>query len=241
MLKPRMLRLQKHSIVLLSGILCSLFFSFRISAQIVVEQCDTMIFTVTSRPTIPEPHYVWGIYEASDQPVDVLDEYAALDPALYFVDGMYASGEGRSVKVLALQPGLYYVRIHVWDEVSCTDNVEMYLMQVVQPQLDVELYADSVCIGNPTSVHIVFSGNGPYDMVVQYGDALSPTTINLNGVVGPEITVPITDPLPVGETRFWIMEVTDDCKVYSWEETQRPGTGILIYPKPSKSRIYLKE
>jgi hypothetical protein len=133
------------------------------------------------------------------------------------------------------------VRIHVWDEVSCTDNIEMYVLEVIEKPLDIELYADSVCIGEPTLVRIVFSGVGPYDIVAHYGDALNPTVVNLNGEVGPEVTVPITEVLPVGETKFWVMTVTDDCKVHSWEESERPSVGVWIYPKPDQSRIYLKE
>ena len=130
------------------------------TAQIVVEECDTMEFSVVSRPNIPETHFVWAIYNSSPNPTDVLDPAGALDPALYFVDGMYASGEGRTVRVIGLAPGVYYVRIHVWDEVSCTDNIEMYVMEVIESNLDFELVADSVCIGEPSTIRIIFSGTG---------------------------------------------------------------------------------
>ena len=51
-------------------------------------------------------------------------------------------------------------------------------------------------------------------------------------------------PLQEGPATFWIMEVTDACSVISYEELapeERPGTGILIYPKPAKQPIYLKD
>lgn len=207
-------------------------------AQIQIEECDTMEFSVVSRPAIPETHFVWGIYNSSTDPTDVLDPAGTLDPALYFVDGQYA---GRTVRVTGLDPGIYYVRIHVWDEVTCTDNIEMYVLEVLESTLDMELVGDSVCIGDPPVVRIIFSGVGPYDIIYKYGDEITGTVVNLNGVVGPEVTVPIMEPLPVGETTFWMMEVSDDCKVYTWEESERPGVGILIYPKPNQSRIYLKE
>lgn len=215
------------------------------SAQIVIEECDTMTFSVDSRPSIDDLNFVWGIYTASNQPKDVLDPAGTLDPALYFVDGMYASGVGRTVKVTGLAPGKYYVRIHVWDEVSCTDNIEMYVMEVIESTLDMEIFADSVCIGEPTNVYIRFTGVGPYEIQYVIGDELTPSVVNLIGKeVDPEIVIPVTRPLPVGETKFWVMKVTDDCKVYSFEEVapeERPGTGILIYPKPTKQPIYLKE
>jgi len=233
-----MIRLKKHMIHFTLGIILAVMAVAQSSAQITITECDTMEFSVVSRPNIPETNFVWGIYNASDQPTDVLDPATTLDPALYFVDGQY---EGSTVYVTGLAPGKYYVRINVWDEVSCTDNVEMYVLEVEESTIDLALYADSVCIGEPTSVRIIFSGVGPYDITAIYGDAVTGTVINLNGQVGNEVTVPITDPLPVGETTFWIMSVTDDCKVHTWEEAERPSTGIVIYPKPNQSRIYLKD
>ena len=212
------------------------------SAQIVVNECDTMTFSVTSRPNIPETHFVWGIYNASPNPTDVLDPAGTLDPALYFVDGMYASGEGRTVQVVGLAPGKYYVRIHVWDEVTCTDNIEMYVMEVIESTLEMELYADSVCIGEPTNVYIRFTGVGPYEITYTVGDELTPSVVNLNGTeVDPEITIPIMEPLPVGETTFWVIKVEDNCKAYEFTGDERPSTGIVIYPKPAQQPIYLKD
>ncbi|WP_340111471.1 hypothetical protein [Maribellus mangrovi] len=214
------------------------------SAQtpISVNECDTMTFSVTSRPGIPEPHYVWGIYEASSGTTDVLDPAGTLDPALHFVDGMYASGEGSTVQVVGLTPGFYYVRIHVIDEESCTDNIEMYVLEVLESTLDLEVYADSVCIGEPTNVYIRFTGIGPYDVYYTIGDQVTPSVVNvMGGVPDPEIAIPITEPLPVGETTFWIIKVEDNCKAYEYSVDERPNTGILIYPKPAKQPIYLKE
>jgi len=231
-----------HIIRWVSGIFLTLLTVANASGQrITVEQCDTMTFSVDSRPNIDDTHFVWDIYEASDQPKDVLDPAGALDRNL-FVDGMYA---GRSVKVTGLEPGRYYVRIHLWDEISCTDNIEMYVMEVVESTLDMKVWADSVCIGEATNVYIRFSGLGPYTVEYRVGDELTSSVINFLGTPEePDLRIPITQILPVGETKFWVMKITDDCKVFSYEEVapeERPGTGILIYPKPTKQPIYLKE
>ena len=53
------------------------------------------------------------------------------------------------------------MRIHVWDEEDCTDNVEMYVMEVIESTLEMEISADSVCIGEPTNVYIRFNGPWP--------------------------------------------------------------------------------
>lgn len=241
-----MKRLITHIIYLALGILLVVLTVENSTAQIVVDQCDTMEFSVTSRPNIPETHFVWGIYEASPNPTDILDPAGTLDPALYFVDGMYASGEdpnlGRTVKVTGLEPGKYYVRIHVVDEASCTDNIEMHLMEVIETAPQIVLEGDEACIGEPVVVRIIFSGTGPYEVNYSYGDELTGNVVNMNGTTdGSEIFIPIMSPLPVGETKFWVMEVTDDCKVYTYEEDERPNTGILIFPKPVNSPIYLKQ
>ncbi len=224
---------------LLPGLFLVLLTVAHASAQIVIEECDTMTFSVTSRPAIDDSHFIWDVFPASEQPVELLDETLALDRATSFVGSMYA---GRTVKVTGLAPGKYYVSIHVWDEVSCTDNIEVYVMEVLESVLRMELSADSVCIGEPTNVYIRFTGIGPYDVYYTIGDQVTPSVYNLNGKdVDPEITIPITQPLPVGETKFWVIKVEDRCKAYEFTEEERPGTGILIYPKPAKQPIYLKE
>lgn len=236
-----MYQLKKHIIHFTLAIVLAVLAVAHASAQshIQIEECDTMTFSVTSRPNIPETHFVWGIYNASEDPTDVLDPNTTLDPALYFTEGQYA---GRTVQVTGLAPGEYYVRIHVWDEVTCTDNVEMYVMEVLESTLDMELYADSVCIGEPTNVYIRFTGRGPYTVTYTIGDAVTPSVVNLNGTEeDPELVIPVTDPLPVGETTFWIIKVEDNCKAFEYAEEERPNTGIVIYPKPSQSQIYLKD
>ncbi len=234
-----MKRFIANIIYLALGILLVVLTVENSTAQIVVDQCDTMEFSVTSRPSIDESHFVWAIYEASDSPTDVLDPAGAIGPVPYFVNDQYA---GRTVQVVGLAPGKYYVRIHVWDEVTCTDNIEMYVMEVIESTIDFELVADSVCIGEPSTVRIIFSGTGPYIIEYTVGDEVTPSVVNLNGdVIGPEVTIPITQLLPVGETTFWVIRIEDDCKAYEYPVDERPNVGVLIYPKPTSSQIYLKE
>ncbi len=233
----------KHiAFIIVTGVVLLLLTVASASAQIIVEQCDTMTFSVDSREYISETRFVWGIYEASELPVDILDTIGLLESDTYFVDGLYASGVGKTVKVTGLDPGKYYVRIHVWNEEDCTDNVEMYVMEVVESSVDMTLYADSVCIGEATNVYIRLTGYGPYDIYYTVGDEETPSVVNVaGGVENPEIVIPITQPLPEGETTFWVIKVEDDCKAYEYPIDERPSTGVLIYPKPTKQPIYLKE
>ena len=240
-----MCKLKQYIIHIILVLLLVVLAVAQATAQIVIEECDTMTFSVESREYIHDTRFVWGIYNASDQPVDVLDPNTTLDPDLYFVEGMYASGVGKTVQVANLPVGKYYVRIHVWNEEDCTDNVEMYVMEVIESSLDMTMYADSVCIGEATNVHIRFIGYGPYEVYFGVGDALNDSYVTVaGGIKDPEITIPIAEPLPVGENKFWIMKVVGDCKVFSYEELEpeeRPGTGIMIFPKPAQQPIYIKE
>lgn len=224
--------------ILVTGIVLLRLTVVSASAQpITVDQCDTMEFSVVSRSGIPEAHYVWAIYNSSTDPTDVLDPAGAIDPAIHFVNGQYA---GSTVQVLGVQPGLYYVRVQVWDEVTCTDNVEMYVMEVVENLPEVTLEGDSMCVDEqPPSVRVIFTGTAPYSISYSYDDGN--TVVNMNGIVDDEIYIEIPETLPVGETTFWVMEVGDNCTVNTYEVVDRPRTGILIYPMPVKQPIYLKE
>ena len=239
-----MYQLKKHIIHFSLAILLAVLAVANATAQthITVEECDTMTFSVTSREYIHDTRFVWGIYNASDQPVDVLDPNTTLDPDLYFVNGMYASGVGKTVQVANLPVGKYYVRIHVWNEEDCTDNIEMYVMEVTGATMDMTLYADSVCIGEATNVYIRFTGRGPYEVQYTIGDQLTPSVVNvMGGVDDPELVIPVTDMLPVGETTFWVISVENGCKAYEYSESERPSTGIVIFPKPARQPIYIKE
>ena len=234
----RMKQLIPYIIRVVLGIIPVLWMGPKVSAQIVINECETMEFSVTSRPGIDDSHFVWAVF--TDSTVNFVHDIGAIDPAISFEDGQYA---GRSVRVKGLDPGRYWVRILVWDEVSCTNNIELYKMDVVPSNLEIQLEGDSVCIGDPPVIKVIFTGVGPYEISYSYGDALTGTVVNVNGVIvdEPEYSIPITDPLPAGEFTFWIMEVSDDCKVTSYETSERPSTGIKIYPKPSNSKIYVTD
>ena len=229
-----MKRFIAHIIYLTLGLFLVVLTVENSTAQIVVNQCETMEFSVTSRPSINDTHFVWAIYNSSPNPTDILDPTSSLEPVLTFTNGQYS---GRTVEVTNLAPGKYYVRINVWDEISCTDNVEMYLLEVLENLPEAELFGDSLCIGEPAKIKIIFSGVAPYNVTYTYGDGTD--IVNVNGIVEDEYTAPIPM-LPVGKTDFWIMEVSDDCTVnsYVFDPTK---VGVIIYPKPTSSKIYLKE
>src|SRR6056297_376982 len=90
--------------------------------HIVVNQHDTIEFSVEYWPG---DDYTWDIYD--DPGLNFALENERLDPALYFVDGDY---RGSTVYVTNLPPGMYYLRVMVWDEVNCTNNLTLFVLEV---------------------------------------------------------------------------------------------------------------
>jgi len=198
-----------------------------------IVQCDTLQFVITE---FPGDEYTWDIYQ--DSTGNFATNQGDMEAAVYFEDGMY---RGSRVTVYNLPPGDYFLRVMAWDEVKCTNNLMVFKMHVIEPPPP-ELVGDSLCYGEVPLVRVIFTGVGPWDFQYAYSDGVN--IINLNGHTDvPEVTIPILDPLPVGEHDFWIMEVdySNGCSVKTYEVEQRPHTGILIYPKPEKKPIYVKE
>lgn len=200
-----------------------------------VNQCDTIDFSVAN---MAGDRYTWDIY--SDPDVNFATIKGDVGPVPYFANDMY---EGSMVRVIGLGPGTYFIRVMVWDEVNCTNNLVVYKLNVLEFLPEAELFGDSVCIGEPQRLKIILTGRGPWDVV--YTEGTYTKVLSFEGETGEEFIIPIADPLPVGRTKFWVMEVVDDpdgcAVVHTYEMEDRPGTSILIYPKPRTSPIYLKE
>lgn len=231
-----MKQLSYHIIRISLGIFLVLFTVANAKAQrpvpsIEVTQCGTIQFMVDE---MPGDEYTWDLFQ------DSLGNFAVnngdMDADIYFEEGM---DRGAIVRVNNLPIGSYFLRIMAWDEISCTNNLMLFRMDVIEPPPPI-MYGDSLCIDDVPVINIVFSGTGPWDFEYTYGEGVN--AVNLMGHTDdPEVAVPILTPLTVGTHKIWIMEVNDACEVNSYEEDRAPRTGIVIYPKPTKSKIYVKD
>ena len=229
-----MKKLLYHIFRLMPGILLVMLAVANATAQkpvqhFEIEQCDTLEFSVVEWPG---DRYTWDIY--TDSSVNFAQEGGDMEPAVYFEDKMY---QGSTVRVVGLPPGQYFLRVMVWDEVECTNNLMVFSIDVLERIPEAIMVGDSLCIGEPALTKIVFTGTGPWDVVVAYGDELNPSTINLNGISEPEYYVPPIMGLNEGETEIWVMEISDGC-VESYLVPDPQKARIIIYPKPTNSRIY---
>ena len=193
----------------------------------VVEQCETYEFSVVD---VPGDRYTWDLYR--DSTVNFAYEKGDVDPVTYFENSMY---EGSTVRVNWLEPGRYFLRVMVWDEVNCTNNLLLFLIDVLESKPEATIESDPTCEGEQTVLRFILTGRGPWNVTYTYGDGTN--VINLNGITETEFVVPI-DPLPPGITQFWVMEVSDDCTINSYPVPAK--TDVEVYPTPTNSRIYVK-
>ncbi|MBK6281829.1 MAG: hypothetical protein IPF54_03425 [Draconibacterium sp.] len=205
------------------------------TAQIPVQhveayQCETIEFSVVNWPG---DRYTWDLFSDQDWlKVNFATEKGNVDPALYFEKGMY---EGSNVHVNWLENGLYFLRVMVWDETTCSNDLLVFKVDVLEHELNATLQGDSVCYGELAVFKIILTGMGPWDLKYTFGDGTA--TLNLNGITEPKQTVYLP-PLPAGQFDVWVTEIIDQC---SQNLIPSEKARIVIYPKPANSQIILRE
>jgi hypothetical protein len=199
-------------------------------SHIEAEQCETVEFSVVEWPG---DRYTWDIYTGLKwDSVNMAIQRGNVGPVPYFEKGMY---QGSTVRVNGLDPGRYYLRVMVWDEVYCSNNMVVFLLDVLEHELNATLQGDSLCYGDPVVFKIVLTGFGPWDVKYTFGDGTA--TLNLNGITEPKQTVTLP-PLPAGQFDVWVTEIIDQC---SQNLLPSEKARIVIYPKPANTQIILRE
>lgn len=192
-----------------------------------IEQCETLEFSVVNWPG---DRYTWDLYtEQKWDTVNFAWQKGNVDPAGYFEKGMY---EGSSVTLHWLEPGLYFLRVMVWDETNCNNDLTVFKINVKDSKPEAKIVSDSLCYGDPVVIKIVLTGMGPWDVKYTFGDGSA--VINLNGVIDPVQTISLP-PLPAGVNEIWVKEIIDQCtdNLIPSEKGR-----IVIYPKPVNSKIF---
>jgi len=130
-------------------------------SHIEVEQCETMEFSVVDWAG---DRYTWDLYtELEWDSVNFATQKGNVDPAAYFDNAMY---EGSTVTLHWLDPGRYFMRVMVWDEKNCTNNLIVYMVDVLEHIPQATITGDSLCYGDPVIFKIVITGKGKWDAVV---------------------------------------------------------------------------
>lgn len=193
-------------------------------------QCETLEFSVVNWPG---DRYTWDLFSDQDWlKLNFATGKGNVDPVGYFEKGMY---EGSTVRINWLENGLYFLRVMIWDETTCNNNLIVFKVDVLEHELNAKLEADSACYGDPVVFKIVLTGLGPWDVKYTFGDGTA--TLNLNGITEPKQTVSLP-PLPAGQFDVWVTEIIDQC---SQNLIPSEKARIVIYPKPANTQIILRE
>jgi len=196
-------------------------------AQLEVNQCEITELSVVD---MPGDTYRWDIYR--DSTVNFASTDGDVDPAEYFLGGI---NTGSTVSVNWKEPGRYFFRVMAWDSENCTNNLKLGIIDVIEAKPFATLEGDSVCIGDPAQLKITFTGSGPWTITYTYGEGTD--QIEVPDIDESEYVIPIA-PGPLTTTEYWIMKVSDTCTTND-EPTEK--VKVTVYPKPTNSRIYLKE
>ena len=193
--------------------------------HIVINQHDTIEFTVEQ---MKADRYTWDIF--TDPYLNFANDEGSLDRNAHFVDGMY---EGTTVRITNLNPGRYFIRVMAWDEVHCTNNLMLYILDVLEVP-EVDLFGDEACFGDNTYLRIIITGIGPWEVI--YTDGIESHTVNINGTAGQELMVPITPP-PIETKEYWITYIKD-LGTGSENFTPTEKAKIIIHQLPENTKIY---
>ena len=191
------------------------------------DQCETMEFSVVNWPG---DRYTWDLYTGLKwDTVNFAWQKGNVEPVPYFEDGNY---QGSTVHVNWLEAGRYILRVTVWDEEICSNNLMVIIIDVKEHIPEAVLTGDSACYGEPVEFKIVLTGLGPWDLKYTYGDGN--VIVNLNGVSNPVQTIKLP-PLPVGTTDIWVKEIVDQCTSNLMSTAK---ARVIIYPVPVNSKIF---
>ncbi len=205
--------------------------------HIVMDQCESYIFGAVE---MPGDRYTWHLYHELDwDEVNFAQDAPNVDPTPYFDDGNYQTDANHpSVKVSGLEPGDYFLKLVVWDEVECTNNLVVFRITVEEKLPTVVLEEQEGCYGDVVEMKFILTGTGPWKLFYSYSDGVA--SVNLNGTTeDPEFfwTIPPTDP---GEIEVWVTAIIDQCTSNFFGAGEEPRGRVIINPLPKSSDIYVK-
>lgn len=197
--------------------------------HIVIDQCEVIEIGVQE---FPGDRYIWDLYTNPNFNFAVEDGDILADE--YFEQGRKV---GPVVRIHDLPAGQYFLRVMVWDEENCTNNLLVFGLEVLEVDQFVDVIAGEFCYGEDNFVRITLTGRGPWDLTYAWNDDTNEQYVTLNGIVDPIYYLPI--PLfDAGKHSFWIMAVEDECRVNTYEVPIE--TELIIHVRPRTSRIYVK-
>ena len=191
-------------------------------AQTDVYQGQTTTLEIEQKPG---DTYTWEIYN------DSTVNFAMVAGDTPATDALFVSGNsGNKVDVTWHQPGIYFYKVTAVDATGCTNNIKVGRIKILEGLPTATITADPICIGDPASLTVTLTGNGPWD--ITYTDGVNTETIT--GITESTYLITIS-PGPTTSTQYWITEVTDALNTNS---TPTDPVDLIVNPKPGSSKIY---
>lgn len=210
----------------ISVLLMWLLASTDVKAQTVVYQGETSTLKIVE---VPGESYIWELYQDStvDFAIDPGDCPASLAS---FVGG----NTGPEVRVIWLEPGVYFYKITALNITGCTNNLTVGRIEVIEALPTATITPpdpDWLCVGESVFLEVVLTGTGPWDLT--YTDGTSTQTIT--GITEEKYMLEVK---PKSPTQYWITEVKNS---YGVNNKPSAKVWLIVYPKPESSTIYLVE
>ena len=179
--------------------------------------------------------YKWEIYCETDFGVNMA-QIPGTCP-----DGEVVSGQGtKDAQIRFSKPGVYLVKIEVWDPVDCTNNMEFYKVEVEEslPEAELALDPDEICLNEPSKLIVTLTGEPLWGFTLQATDIDGNVDLfyytNIDASENPyDIIV-----TPEKTTWYKVIEVTDNNGV---QKDPSNEVKLTVHPLPVNSTIYIKE
>lgn len=191
------------------------------SAQsVTVYAGDPFTFSVED---VPGDSYSWEVYE------DFAGVNMAAVPGSTSTTYFPSGNTGPSVDIVFPTSGMYIVKVRAVNQCP-TDNVEFYLVEVLEPlPVATILEPGEICEGDPLVLEIEFTGTAPWEF--DLFDGVNTTTYTAD--VTPYAVVVI--PAPTSTTTYTVTRVAN-----TDGENTAPSNSVtvIVHPRPTASPIY---
>lgn len=187
--------------------------------------------------TQPKSSFKWEIY--CDSTVDFANTHGNCTNN----EGGFVNGIDNQANVQAIfnKPGIYFVKIEVWDSVKCTNNLKLIRLEVVEslPTAGLNLNPDEICVNEPSVLMVTLTGTPPWGFVIEAHDINGNITSRLeyNNVDTSQNPYEIVVS-PTQTTWYRVVQVTDK---YGVQNEPTEAVKLTVHPLPTNSRIYLKQ
>lgn len=179
--------------------------------------------------------YTWDLYNTADNVNFATDGPNILPGEADFIGG----NTGPKVTVQWLQAGTYFFRVMAVDEVACTNNLRVGMIEVLasRPTADIELSPNEICISEPATITVNLTGHPAWSFDLEAEDADGVIETKTYEDIGENDLPYEIEVSPDQTTIYRIINLKD-----RYGESLDPSNSVelTVHPLPQMSPIYLK-